>query len=156
MYEFEVGSSVYYGGTIIGIPNEDDEWFDREVKDATKIKIDRYFCNYNKMKYTYDFGDDWIHDIIIEKVVETDIKLKNPICIKAKMANLPEDCGGPWGYEELLEILANPKDERYKDMKNWIEHSFFPWCDDRTFVDIERINSNIEEYKEHAEFILGE
>ena len=54
-------------------------------------------------------------DIIIEKIVESDMKLIKPICIKAKMASLPEDCGGPWGYEELLDILSDEKHERYKE-----------------------------------------
>lgn len=108
------------------------------------------------MKYTYDFGDNWIHDITIEKTVETDIKLKSPICIKAKMADLPEDCGGPWGYEELLEILQDPKHERFKEMRDWVDNGFFTWHEDRAYVNIEEINMRLEDYKEHAEFLLGE
>ena len=33
----------------------------------------------------------------------------------------PEDCGGVYGYEELLEILANPKHEEYKERKSWLK-----------------------------------
>ena len=108
------------------------------------------------MKYTYDFGDDWIHDITIEKIIETDIKLTKPICIKAKMANLPEDCGGPWGYAELLDILADEKHERYKEMKDWINGGFTNWYDDREYVNLEEINMRLENYKEHAKFLLGD
>jgi len=32
----------------------------------------------------------------------------------------PEDCGGPWGYENLKEILADPKHEEYQDTKEWL------------------------------------
>lgn len=156
LYEFEIGSASYREGKLIGIPDEDSISFGHEIIDATKTKIDKYFENYKKMKYTYDFGDDWVHDITIEKVVETDIKLKNPICIKAKMANLPEDCGGPWGYEELLEILNDPKHERYEEMKEWVENGYSTWNDDRTYVDIDEINMRLEDYKDHAKFILGE
>lgn len=102
------------------------------------------------MKYIYDFEDEWIHDIIIEKTVETEIKLTKPICIKAKMAQLPEDCGGIYGYEKLLNILANKKHERYKEMREWVEDGIFTWYDDREFVDIEEINMSLEYYKEHA------
>lgn len=156
LYEFEVGATLHEQGEFIGIPDEDSEWYGRETIDATKIKIDKFFKEYKKMKYTYDFGDDWIHDITIEKEIETNIKLQNPICIKAKMADLPEDCGGSWGYEELLEILDNPKHERYQEMKEWIENGYSNWNDDRTFVDLEEINMRLEDYKEHAKFLLGE
>ena len=156
LYEFEVGATLHEQGKLIGIPYEDDDWFGQETIDSRKTKIDNYFQEFKRMKYTYDFGDNWIHDITIEKIVETDTKLKNPICIKAKMADLPEDCGGPWGYQELLEILDNPKNKRYKEMKDWVENGYFTWTEDRTYVDLEEINVRLEDYKEHAKFLLGE
>ena len=70
------------------------------------------------------------------------------------MADLPEDCGGPWGYEELLDILADKKDERYTEMREWVDGGFTNWSDDREHVDIEEINSRLEGYKEHAKFLL--
>lgn len=156
LYEFEEGATLNKRGTIIGIPNEDSEYFGFKILDATKTKIDKYFEKYKTMKYTYDFGDNWIHDIQIEKVIETDLKLKNPICIKAKMDSLPEDCGGTYGYEELLEIINDPKNERYEEMRDWLENGYSDWHDDRTFVDLDEMNMNLEEYKDHAKFILGE
>ena len=155
-YNFEVGATLHESGVFIELPELSDGWGYHETRNSKKEKIDRYFEQYKSMKYTYDFGDNWVHDIKIEKVVETDIKLKNPICIKAKMAFLPEDCGGPWGYEELLEILADKKHERYEDMREWIDNTFPEWDDDRTYVDIEEINMNIEDYKNHAKFLLGD
>lgn len=155
-YNFEVGATLHEEGVFIELPELDDGWEYYETKNSKKEKIDKYFKEYKRMKYTYDFGDDWIHDIIIEKTVETDIKLVNPICIKAKMADLPEDCGGPWGYEELLDILADEKHERYKEMKEWVESGFSTWYDDREYVDIEEINMRLEGYKEHAKFLLGD
>ena len=84
------------------------------------------------------------------------MKLIKPICIKAKMASLPEDCGGPWGYEELLDILSDEKHERYKEMREWVDGGFTIWHDDREYVDIEKINISLEDYKEHAKFLLGD
>jgi len=49
-----------------------------------------------------------------------------PRCLKGKRACPPEDCGGPWGYQELLEVLSDPKHEEYEDSKVWIE-SFKGW-----------------------------
>lgn len=155
-YSFEVGATLYGMGIYIELPDIDDGWGDYEIKNSKKEKIDKYFKAYKRMKYTYDFGDDWIHDIIIEKIVESDIKLIKPICIKAKMASLPEDCGGPWGYEELLDILSDEKHERYKEMREWVDGGFTIWHDDREYVDIEKINISLEDYKEHAKFLLGD
>ena len=118
--------------------------------------MDKYFDEIEKLEYTYDFGDNWIHNIQIENVAESEEKLKNPVCLKAKMASLPEDCGGPWGYEDLLDVINNPKDERYQDMKDWLEQGYSVWYDDRTYVDLNRINRELEAYKDHAKFILGE
>ena len=104
------------------------------------------------MKYIYDFGDDWEHEITIEKEIEG--KLDYPVCVKAKMASLPEDCGGPWGYEELLGILADKKHEQYEEMREWVENGYFEWYDDREYVDIEHINVRLKHYKEHAKSLL--
>ena len=155
-YNFEVGATLHDMGMFIELPELDDGWGDYETKNSKKEKIDKYFKEYKRMKYTYDFGDDWIHDIIIEKTVETDKKLTKPICIKAKMADLPEDCGGPYGYEELLDILSNKNNERYNEMREWVDGGFTNWYDDREYVDIEKINLRLEDYKEHAKFLLGD
>ncbi len=47
--------------------------------------------------YTYDFGDDWIHTIKVEKIVEYDARY--PKVLKYKGPNMIEDCGGIWGFE---------------------------------------------------------
>lgn len=153
LYSFEVGATLHQYGLHIEEPS--DESFDMpwEFASSYKEKIDKYFERYKKIKYVYDFGDDWLHDIVIEKEIYTDKKLKYPVCIKAKMANLPEDCGGPYGYIELLEILDGPKNEEYKDLRKWLDGSFFVWNDDRTYVDIDNINEDLKDYKEHAEFL---
>ena len=150
LYSFEIGN------LLIEIPDDIFDDFDYKVINSKRIKVDKYFDEIEKLEYTYDFGDNWIHNIQIENVVESEEKFKNPVCLKAKMASLPEDCGGPWGYEDLLDVINNPKDERYKDMKDWLEQGYSVWYDDRTYVDLNRINRELEAYKDHAKFILGE
>ena len=150
LYSFEIGN------LLIEIPDDIYDDFDYKVINSKRTKVDKYFDKIEKLEYTYDFGDNWIHDIQIENVVESEEKVKNPVCLKAKMASLPEDCGGPWGYEDLLDVINNPKDERYQDMKDWLEQGYSVWYDDRTYVDLNRINRELEAYKDHAKFILGE
>jgi hypothetical protein len=41
----------------------------------------------------------------------------------------PEDCGGPWGYAEMLEAIADPKHECHADLTEWIGDDFDPRAD---------------------------
>jgi len=59
--------------------------------------------------YEYDFGDMWIHVVKLEKILSLDESIKYPLCVDGKRACPPEDCGGVWGYENLLEVLARPQ-----------------------------------------------
>ena len=73
-----------------------------------------------QLEYTYDFGDDWVHKITIEKVLEKDLKQPYPACIKDKGACPPEDCGGPWGYASMLEVLNEPDCEEKEELQDWL------------------------------------
>ncbi len=53
-----------------------------------------------RVTYTYDFGDNWDHVVVLEKVLPVDPSAEYPACIKEKGACPPEDSGGPWGYME--------------------------------------------------------
>ena len=71
-------------------------------------------------RYVYDFGDDWEHDVKVEKIEPATPEHLTPICLKGKRACPPEDCSGPWGYAELLEAIDNPTTERHKELLEWI------------------------------------
>ncbi len=68
------------------------------------------------LRYTYDFGDDWEHHIVVESVGAAKEGERYPRCIGGDGACPPEDCGGPPGYEQLRAILADPGDEEHDDM----------------------------------------
>jgi len=91
------------------------------------IKLSRFIKKEKtEFTYTYDFGDGWEHDIVIEKILPPEKGKKYPICIDGKRACPPEDCGGPWGYRDLLKVIANPKHKEYKNMMEWLGGSFDP------------------------------
>jgi len=71
--------------------------------------------------YIYDFGDYWEHGIDFEKVIPAEVGVTYPRCIKGKRACPPEDCGGAWGYADLLEALADTEHEEHDEMKQWVE-----------------------------------
>ena len=74
----------------------------------------------DQLRYTYDFGDDWQHEIVVEDLLDADPEIHYPILVAAKGACPPEDCGGPWGYAELKEILADASHEQHQQMLDWL------------------------------------
>jgi Plasmid pRiA4b ORF-3-like protein len=74
----------------------------------------------NKLRYTYDFGDDWEHDILVEKTLDRDETATYPRCTGGRRAAPPEDCGGTWGYADLVEVLNDPADPEHHDRLEWL------------------------------------
>jgi hypothetical protein len=74
----------------------------------------------DRLGYTYDFGDDWEHDIVLEETRSAVPEETYPSCVAGKGACPPEDCGGAWGYAGLKEILADPVHEDHQDMLEWL------------------------------------
>jgi hypothetical protein len=76
------------------------------------------------MMYTYDFGDNWEHDILLEKLLHAEPKTTYPICTDGQLACPPEDCGGIPGYYDLLDALADSGHPRHKELRDWIGDEF--------------------------------
>jgi hypothetical protein len=73
-----------------------------------------------RIRYTYDFGDGWEHDITVEDVLPAEPGVAYPRCTAGRRASPPEDCGGIWGYAGLLEILADPGSEEHAERLEWL------------------------------------
>ena len=74
----------------------------------------------DKLRYRYDFGDGWDHDIVVEAVQPAEQAVTYPRCIAGKRACPPEDCGGIWGYYDLMNTLANPRHENHAQKLWWL------------------------------------
>lgn len=74
----------------------------------------------DRLGYTDDFGDDWEHEIVVEELLDADPQARYPILMAGKGACPPEDCGGPWGYSELKETLADPHHQQHQEMLDWL------------------------------------
>jgi len=94
----------------------------------------------SKLIYEYDFGDGWDHQIDVVKIGPPTEGVDYPVCLKGKLACPPEDCGGIWGYYEMLEALKDPKHERHEDFADWIGDSFDP-----ERFDLDEINTQLVE-----------
>ena len=104
------------GAEEFGEPNPDLDFTDERRVSLAEV-IDGAG---DRLGYTYDFGDNWEHEIVVEEVLQADRDTHYPILLAAKGACPPEDCGGPWGYAELKEILADPTHERHEEMLEWL------------------------------------
>ncbi len=58
------------------------------------------------MIYTYDFGDDWFHEVTLEDVIDSN-RSGSVVCA-AKGKCPPDDCCGPFGYGLLKKSLREP------------------------------------------------
>jgi len=123
-------------GTFYTIRLADDiMWNEMKNVDYSGIRIDNLLSTEkNKIIYEYDFGDGWEHDILLEKILTDANNISTPVCIAGKQNCPPEDCGGVWGYANMLEILANPKHEEYESYVEWLGGEFNPNQFDKDIV----------------------
>ena len=70
--------------------------------------------------YTYDFGDSWEHTVLIERSTPAAAGQRCPACVAGERACPPEDCGGSWGYAELVDILADPNHPDRAERLEWL------------------------------------
>ena len=116
LFEFEF---VNMGVRIQETP--DAMSWDFDYEEANRTLIDGLFDTETWCTYTYDFGDDWQHRIEIEEVI-ANYPENYPRVLKFKGECPPEDCGGIWGYYELLNALENPGHPEHESMKEWFDN----------------------------------
>ena len=123
LHLFEIGRDRYTA------PAMDEDWDDvgEEDEDDTQYTLDEVVTRPGqRFRYTYDFGDGWDHAIVVEEILPAEKDVKYPVCLAGKRACPPEDCGGPWGYQDLLEALGNPKHERHEELSELVGGKFDP------------------------------
>jgi hypothetical protein len=119
--------------------HDDDLWEEMDNVDYQDIKISKFLKkNNDKFIYEYDFGDCWEHEIRLEEILLTN-ENNSLICLAGKNNCPPEDCGGVWGYMNMLEILKQPDHEEYESYLEWLGGKFDP-----KHFDIEEVNEELE------------
>lgn len=78
------------------------------------------------LRYEYDFGDSWEHEILVEKILAREPGVEYPTCIDGARNSPPEDCGGIGGYVDLLDALSDPKRDDHEEALDWIGDDFDP------------------------------
>lgn len=81
-----------------GDPLQDDGWAERQDEETVTI-AQVAAAEKAKIVYVYDFGDDWRHDIAVEKILPAAPGIAYPRCTAGRREAPPEDCGGIWAYD---------------------------------------------------------
>jgi hypothetical protein len=96
--------------------------------------------------YEYDFGDSWLHQVIVEKVRVAMPAEPVPVCLTGERACPPEDCGSYPGYEEILYALdAADPDEDQESLIEWLEDMCGDY--DPEHFDCDQVNRQLERIK---------
>lgn len=102
-----------------------------------KIRIsDLLIHEKDKISYIYDFGDNWEHVLILQKILPIDSTLLYPICLAGSRNCPPEDCGGIYEYSYILKILQEPDHEEHKEYKEWLGDDFDPKYFDKDIINV--------------------
>jgi Plasmid pRiA4b ORF-3-like protein len=113
---------------VIGIPTEafEEEASGQEtVIDADTITLGEVLSDVNDtMIYTYDFGDNWEHEITVEKINADATDYIAPICIEGNLSCPPEDCGGAPGFEHLFKVIKDNQHPDHEQMLNWLDENY--------------------------------
>jgi hypothetical protein len=76
------------------------------------------------LRWDYDFGEGWEHDVEVEAIDEPSASVRDPVCLDGAKACPLEDCGGVSGYDQLREVLADPTHEDYEYLPEWAPEGF--------------------------------
>ncbi|MDD2904119.1 MAG: plasmid pRiA4b ORF-3 family protein [Syntrophales bacterium] len=130
LHHFLIGETYYA---------EPDPEFGSDNVNENRVKLSQLPLR-EKMKfyYDYDFGDNWEHEILVEKIITVTGGNKPPVCLKGRRACPPEDIGGIWGYAEFLEAIGDPKHPDHEGILEWVGGQFDP----ETF-ELEEINRKL-------------
>lgn len=116
MHVFEIGAASYGFG--------DNEFDEDEQDDSAVLLGDLGLRHEDRFRYIYDFGDDWQHLVTVEALRRDVPPADVPRLLGGERACPPEDCGGVYGYRELLEALADPEHEEHAALRGWLGR---PW-----------------------------
>lgn len=120
LHEFRIGA-VAYGEPD---PEFDD---DQAVKDDRRGRLSRAVDRVGvEFAYLYDFGDGWMHRIVVENIHPPEPRIRHPRVLAGARACPPEDVGGPDGYVDFLDAIADRKHPEHDAMLEWVGGEFDP------------------------------
>jgi hypothetical protein len=95
---------------------------------SDEIEVGEVFARAQRGVYRYDFGDSWELSLEVLRGYEWGDNL--PCLVAATGPSLVEDCGGVWGFQELLKVLRHPEVDDPNDLRDWVDQNYDPWKPD--------------------------
>ncbi|HET6215284.1 MAG TPA: plasmid pRiA4b ORF-3 family protein [Micromonosporaceae bacterium] len=117
LHSFEIDALQY------GEPDPDGEL---ALRDELEARLDAVAAKGTRFTYTYDFGDWWEHEVLVEDVFPADPDERYPVCVSGERACPPEDVGGAYGYADMLVAVADPDHPEHTRMREWLGREFDP------------------------------
>jgi hypothetical protein len=112
-------------GKYWGDPRNREFESDAEIIDEGKVSVGKMLlAEGDSMVYVYDFGDDWRHQVVLEKIIPSAATPTQPLGCGGKRRCPPEDVGGPSGYEEFLDVIFQPGREEFAHFRGWAGGKF--------------------------------
>jgi len=117
LHSFDIDGSQY------GEPDPDGELALRDELDA---RLDAVALKGSQFTYTYDFGDWWEHEVLVEDVFPAESGERYPCCVDGERACPPEDVGGVRGFLELVDALGDVDHPRHFAWREWLGRRYDP------------------------------
>jgi hypothetical protein len=136
LHEFQIEDRIY---SMLDVDAVLDSIADigHDAFDDRKAKLQRLVYVGQVFSYQYDFGDDWLHTVKVEKIEERPEPMESATLLVGERACPPDDVGGPYGYENFLEtITKHPHSEEGQHYLRWVGGDFDPDRFDRRMADV--------------------
>jgi hypothetical protein len=82
-----------------------------------------------RFTYNYDFGDNWMHEIVVENdylPTHPDDEPLLPLLLGGERAGPHEDSGGPSGYQQMVEARRDRRHPEHTDFLRWAGPDYDP------------------------------
>jgi len=139
MHLFEFSVNDY----VIGIPSEAFEGEalrDETIIDADSITVGEALTDVNDTAmYIYDFGDNWMHEIVVENINSNATDFAGPACLDGNLSCPPENCGGAIGFERLFDIIKDVQHPEHEQMLAWLDDYYT-----QDAFDIDDVNTTLQ------------
>jgi hypothetical protein len=107
LHRFAVGASVWDGDAELYLCPFDVKEGEEDGTPEQEVRLDEVLVEVgDKLHYAYDYGDGWDHVIELEAILDRGSDQALAVCTDGRRAGPPDDCGGPWGYQELVSTGA--------------------------------------------------
>ena len=117
LHSFDIGTVQY------GQPDPDGLL---DLRDEIDTRLDDLAAKDDRFAYTYDFGDWWEHQVLVEDVLLAEPDGRYPTCLDGAGACPPEDVGGTYGFERFRAAMADRGHPEHDALRSWYGRSYDP------------------------------